>query len=106
MTAPTVDGQPSLPRRTGPKGLLPSTWLERTLKIAYTDCYGSGQETRGTLLDFYPAGPILNVAGAKTLIPGDRLVLCELVEDRRKQQQARHFHKARDPKEKGTAPPS
>jgi hypothetical protein len=29
MTAPTVDGQPSLPRRAGPKGLLPSTWLER-----------------------------------------------------------------------------
>jgi hypothetical protein len=37
MTAPTADGQPSLPKRAGPKGLLPSTWLERTLKIAYTD---------------------------------------------------------------------
>jgi hypothetical protein len=81
MTAPTVDGQPSLPKRRGPKGLLPSTWLERTLKVAYTDCYGSGQETSGTLLDFYPAGPILNVAGAKTMISWDRLVLCELVED-------------------------
>ena len=46
MTAPTVDGQPSLPKRRGPKGLLPSTWLERTLKVAYTDCYGSGQELR------------------------------------------------------------
>ena len=53
MTAPTVDGQPSLPKRRGPKGLLPSTWLERTL----------------------------NVAGARTLISWDRLVLCELVED-------------------------
>ncbi len=29
MTAATVDGQPSLPKRSGPKGLLPSTWLER-----------------------------------------------------------------------------
>jgi hypothetical protein len=56
MTAPTVDGQPSLPKRSGPKGLLPSTWLARTLKVAYTDCYGSGQETSGTLLDFYPPG--------------------------------------------------
>jgi hypothetical protein len=50
MTAPTVDGQPSLPKRSGPKGLLPSTRLERTLKVAYTDCYG-GRETSGTLLD-------------------------------------------------------
>ena len=51
------------------------------MKIAYTDCYGSGQETSGTLLDLYPAGPILSVAGAKTMISWDRLVLCELVED-------------------------
>jgi hypothetical protein len=60
MTAPTVDGQPSLPKRRGPKGLLPSTWLERTLKVAYTDCYRSGQETSGTLLDFYPAKPMIS----------------------------------------------
>ncbi len=61
--------------------LLPSTWLERTLKVAYTDCYGGGVETSGTLLDLYPAGPVLNVAGPKTLICWERLVLCELVED-------------------------
>jgi hypothetical protein len=53
MTAPDANGQPSLPKRTAPKGLLPSTWLERTL----------------------------NVAGARTLISWDRLVLCELVGD-------------------------
>src|SRR5687768_13452968 len=90
MTAPSVDGQPSLPKRRGPKGLLPSTWLERTLKVAYMDCYGSGQETSGTLLDFYPAGPILNVAGARTLISWDRLVLCELVEDWRGEMRMNH----------------
>jgi hypothetical protein len=61
--------------------LLPSTWIERTLKVEYMDCYGSGQETSGTLLDLYPAGPVLSLAGAKTLISWDRLVLCELVED-------------------------
>ncbi len=33
------------------------------------------------LLDLYPAGPVLNVAGAKTLICWERLVLCDLVED-------------------------
>ena len=81
MTRPDVNGTPALPKRSAPKGLLPSTWIERTLKVAYTDCYGSGQETSGTLLDLYPAGPVLNIAGAKTLICWERLVLCELVED-------------------------
>jgi hypothetical protein len=81
MTRPDVNGTPSLPKRGGPKGLLPSTWLQRTLKVEYTDCYGSGQATSGTLLDLYPAGPVLNIGGAKTLISWDRLALCELVED-------------------------
>jgi hypothetical protein len=81
MTKPDSNGTPSLPKRAGPKGLLPSTWLERTLKVAYTDCYGSGQETSGTLLDLDPAGPILNLNGAKALISWDRLTVVELVED-------------------------
>jgi len=81
MTRPDVNGTPSLPKRNGPKGLLPSTWLERTLKVSYTDCYGDGQETSGTLLDLYPAGPVLNIGGVKTMLAWDRLVLCELVED-------------------------
>jgi hypothetical protein len=81
MTRPDGNGTPSLPRRSGPKGLLPRTWLERTLRVSYTDCYGGGQEASGTLLDLYPAGPVLSLAGAKTLISWDRLVLCELVED-------------------------
>ncbi len=81
MTRPDVNGTPALPKRSAPKGLLPSTWLQRTLKVAYVDAYGGGQETSGTLLDFYPAGPVLNVAGAKTLICWERLCLAELVED-------------------------
>jgi hypothetical protein len=81
MTRPDVNGTPALPKRAAPKGLLPSTWLGRSLRIEYVDAYGGGQETRGTLLDFYPAGPVLHVAGAKTLICWERLVLCELVED-------------------------
>ena len=81
MTAPDVNGTPSLPKRAAPKGLLPSTWLSRTLKLEYVDGFGVGQATSGTLLDLYPAGPVMNLAGAKTLISWDRLVLCELVED-------------------------
>jgi len=81
MTRPDIEGAPSLPKRSGPKGLLPSTWMNRTLRVAYTDCHGSGVETSGTLLDLYPAGPILNLGGAKTLICWERLVLCELQND-------------------------
>lgn len=69
-------------RRTGaPKGMLPSTWLERTLRLEYVDSYGSSVRTTGTLLDCYPAGPILNISGAKTMLSWDRLVLCSLIND-------------------------
>ena len=83
MTRPDANGQgtSTLPRRSGPKGLLPSTWLERTLRIEYAGAKGEARETTGALLDLYPAGPVLNVGGAKTLISWDRLVLAELVED-------------------------
>ena len=83
MTRPDVNGQrsSSLPKRSAPKGLLPSTWMNRTLRVAYTDCHGSGVETSGTLLDLYPAGPVLNLNGAKTLLSWDRLAVVELVED-------------------------
>jgi hypothetical protein len=81
MTKPDVNGQPSLPKRAGPKGLLPSTWIERTLRVSYVDCYGGGQEASGTLLDLYPAGPVLNLNGVKALISWDRLTVVELVED-------------------------
>ncbi len=80
-TRPQTNGEAPLPKRAAPKGLLPSTWLERTLKLEYVDGFGVGQETSGTLLDLYPAGPVLNVGGVKTLICWERLVLCELVED-------------------------
>jgi hypothetical protein len=81
MTCPEVNGTPSLPKRTGPKGLLPSTWLERTLKLSTYSSFSVGQATSGTLLDLYPARPVLNIGGAKTLLSWDRLVLCELVGD-------------------------
>lgn len=82
MVAPTKNGEPLLARRTAPKGLLPSTWLNRTLRIEYTGPRGEARTTTATLLDLYPVGPVLNIAGGKTLIAWDRLVLCELIEDR------------------------
>jgi hypothetical protein len=81
MTRPDASGAPSLPKRGGPKGLLPSPWLERTLKVEYLDSHGKGRETSGTLLDLYPFGPVLSIGGAKTALSWDALVLAELVED-------------------------
>jgi hypothetical protein len=65
MTRPDVNGTPALPKRAGPKGLLPSTWLERTLKLEYVDGFGVGQATSGTLLDLYPVGPVLYIGGPR-----------------------------------------
>ncbi len=81
MTAPDKNGTPALPRRNAPRGLLPCTWLDRTLRIEYIGGDGLMRESTATLLDVYPAGPILNIGGAKTLLAWERLVLCELVED-------------------------
>jgi hypothetical protein len=81
MTAPEKNGTPSLPRRGGPRGLLPSTWIDRTLRVEYVGGAGDMRESTATLLDLFPAGPVLNIGGAKILICWERLVLCELVED-------------------------
>jgi hypothetical protein len=81
MTKPDVDGTPALPKRGGPKGLLPSTWMQRSVQVAYVDGNGSERETRGSLLDTFPVGIVLNIAGSKTIISWDRLVLLELIED-------------------------
>jgi hypothetical protein len=81
LAAPTVNGDKPLPRRGGHKGLLPSTWLERTLRVEYLAADGRGRETTATLLDLYPFGPILSIAGAKTALSWDALRVVELVED-------------------------
>jgi hypothetical protein len=81
MTAPDKNGTPSLPKRGGPRGLLPSTWVERTLRIQYTDAFGVGVETSGVLADLYPFGMVVNIAGAKTCLSWDAVRVVELVED-------------------------
>src|SRR5215208_4924070 len=66
MTTPNMNGDKRLPRRDGPRGLLPTTWLNRSLRVEYTGASGEAQQTSATLLDVYPFGPVLNIAGAKT----------------------------------------
>ena len=80
MAAPKTNGDSPLPRRGGPKGLLPSTWLKRHLRLEYVVC-GELRQATGTLLDVYPAGPVLNAGGARTLIAWDTVAVVELVED-------------------------
>ncbi len=81
MTRPDANGTPALPKRAAPKGLLPSTWLERTLKVAYVDADGMGAETSGTLLDLYPFGPVLSLSGEKTALSWDSLRSVTLIND-------------------------
>ena len=80
MTAPTTNGDLSLPRRNGPRSMVPGTWLGRDVRLEYVGADGKGRETSATLLDWCPTGLLVSVAGAKTLLWWERLVLCELVE--------------------------
>jgi hypothetical protein len=77
---PTLGDKP-LPRRDGPKGLLPSTWLERPVRLSYVDARGAGCDTKGLLLDTFPAGAVFALSGAKVLVSWDAIRLIELVEN-------------------------
>jgi hypothetical protein len=81
MTAPDRNGAPALPKRGGPKGIMPSTWTNRTLRLEYVGGDGLMRESSGTLLDCYPAGAIINIKGAKTCLSWDAVRVVELVED-------------------------
>ncbi len=81
MSTPTYPGDAPRPKRNGARGLLPSTWIGRTLRIEYVDAHGCGQATSGLYLDWTPLGVIVNSSGARTLISWERLTTLELVED-------------------------
>jgi hypothetical protein len=81
MTRPDANGTPALPKRAAPKGLLPSTWLERTLQVSYVDADGMGVERSGTLLDLYPFGPVLSLSGEKTALSWDSVRSIVLIND-------------------------
>lgn len=82
MAAPTTaNGGRPVPRRVGTRGLLPSTWVGRALRVEYTDASGKAVTTTGTLADWCPVGPILHIAGARTIVCWDRLTLVELAGD-------------------------
>jgi hypothetical protein len=49
--------------------------------VEYVGVAGDARETTATLLDWCPAGLLLNIAGAKALLCWERVVMCELIED-------------------------
>jgi hypothetical protein len=81
-TAPTMNGDKPLPKRVGVRGMLPSTWIDRTLRLEYVGAAGDARESTVTFLDWTPVGILVSTAGAKCLISWERLVLAELQEDR------------------------
>ena len=68
MVAPDNNGRPALPRRSGTRSMVPTTWLARTLRFEYVGAAGDARETTSTLLDWCPVGLLVNIAGTKTLL--------------------------------------
>ena len=81
MTTPAGYEEAPLPKRSGPRGMLPSTWLGRELRMEYSDLTGKGVSTTGVLLDFFPFGPVLNIGGARIAVSWEKVSLIELVSD-------------------------
>ena len=81
MTAPASNGEAPLPRRIGTRSMLPSTWLNRSLRVEYVDASGKAATTEGVLCDWCPVGPVLLIAGARTIVGWERLCLIELAGD-------------------------
>ena len=79
LTTPTTNGERPLLRRVGTRSMLPSTWISRMLRVEYVGADGKAASTDGVLLDWCPAGILVGIAGAKTLLCWERLVLVELV---------------------------
>jgi hypothetical protein len=82
MVAPDKNGTPALPKRAGVRSMVPTTWIDRTIRVEYEGAGGESREATATLLEWSPVGLLLNIAGGKTLLAWERLVLAELQEDR------------------------
>ena len=76
-----AQGSIPLPKRDGSRGLLPGSWIGRSVRVTYADCYGGGQETSGTLLDWCGTGPVMNLSGERTVLAWDALRTVTLVSD-------------------------
>ncbi len=80
-TVPQTNGEAPLAKRNGPRGMLPPTWVSRSVKVAYVDAYGGGQESTAALLDWCSMGPVLNLAGERTVLAWESLRSVTLIND-------------------------
>jgi hypothetical protein len=80
MTKPTIEGAQTFPKRHTARGMVPSTWISRSVRVEYEEGTKT-QITSGQLLDFCASGIVLGLLASRTLIMWERLVLIELVED-------------------------
>lgn len=71
-------GDAPMVKRNCSRGMLPSTWMGRELRLAYLGVDGKPVETSGTLLDWCGTGPVFNLAGGRTVVCWDRLITLEL----------------------------
>jgi hypothetical protein len=78
-TTPSSNGEAPLPRRT-PRGLLPSTWLTRSVRVEYIGADGMAGSTDATLLELYPFGPVTLARRKEEVIVADTNQLEQEVE--------------------------
>jgi hypothetical protein len=78
MTAPFMDGRAQLPKRNGPRTMIPLTWLGREALVEYTTPDGKGVSTSATLLDWCGLGIICTITGARSIVACDAIRTVEL----------------------------
>ena len=66
-------------RRPG-RELFPASWLRRGVRLTYEVGGGKTADVRGTLLDFCGLGLLVQINGARSLLPWERVVMVELEE--------------------------
>jgi hypothetical protein len=83
VSAPVAVGTDAklLPQRQSPRGMLPASWIGRTLKVEYIDARGNAQTTSGKYLDHCGAGLTLGSYGMRMVVAWERVVVYELVPD-------------------------
>ena len=80
-TTPSSNGEAPLPRR-GPKGLLPSTWLDRSVRVEYINANAEGVTLTGSLTELFAFGLIVRSSeGDRLAVSWDRVTLVELLDD-------------------------
>ena len=80
-TVPQSNGEAPLPKRNAPRGMLPAMWVSRSVRVAYVDAYGTGQESTAALLDWCSLGPVFNLAGERAVLSWDSVRSIVLIND-------------------------